>query len=70
MPHLISSIQLLHSIIEESVVAVGIVWVTAAEGRGWGDEVREMGEADNEGLEGHLGTLAFTLSTVESPWWL
>lgn len=69
MPHFISSIQLFNGIIKESV-AVGIVWVTAAERGGWGDDVREMGEADHEGLEDHVGTFAFTLSTVESPWWL
>lgn len=39
------------------------------EGRGR-DEVREMGEADNEGLEGHAGTLAFPLREMEGPWQL
>lgn len=33
-------------------------------------EVREMREADNEGLEGHARTLAFTLSEMEGPWQL
>lgn len=39
----------------------------AGEGRGR-YEVRKMGEAANEGLEGHAVTLAFTPSEMEGPW--
>lgn len=68
-PDLISSIQLFNHIIKGAVVAVGTVWVTAsAWERGVGETRSKMGDADPEGLEGHVGTLVFTLSEMESPW--
>lgn len=70
-PDLISSIQLFNHIIKGAVVVVGTVWVTAtAWERGVGETTSEMGEAEHESLEGHVGTLAFTLSEMESPWQL